>query len=126
MTKREAIEQAVKELEFWKEYESRVFKGNKHVPIILENLRALLAEPHTTPDDETLARELAKQLFDRFVYGGWDPHEAVQEVELAFAQVHNRALDEACKVVYGMCESDNAAERTVKAIRALKTKEGEL
>lgn len=35
-------------------------------------------------------------------------------------RVGNEALDEACKTVYGNCENDNAAQRTVDAIRRLK------
>lgn len=34
-------------------------------------------------------------------------------------EIWNWALEEACKVVYGQCGSDNVAERTVQAIRAL-------
>lgn len=38
-----------------------------------------------------------------------------------FAQaIRTEALDEACKTVYGNCENDNAAQRTVDAIRRLK------
>ena len=36
------------------------------------------------------------------------------------ARVRNEALEQACSLVYGHCESDNVAQRTVNAIRALK------
>ena len=35
-------------------------------------------------------------------------------------EARNAALEEACGVVYGMAGSDNAAQRTVNAIRKLK------
>lgn len=45
----------------------------------------------------------------------------VRESIERFAQaIRNEALDEACKTVYGNCENDNAAQRTVDAIRRLK------
>jgi arylamine N-acetyltransferase len=36
------------------------------------------------------------------------------------AEVRNEALDEACTVVYGQCDNDNVAQRTVEAIRRMK------
>lgn len=38
------------------------------------------------------------------------------------AAIRAQALEEACQAVYGLCDSDNVAERTVKAIRALAAK----
>ena len=37
-----------------------------------------------------------------------------------------KALDEACTIVFGQCGSDNVAQRTVNAIRALFQSENEL
>lgn len=38
----------------------------------------------------------------------------------AITKAVNEALEDACKAVYGNCESDNVAKRTVEAIRRMK------
>ena len=51
------------------------------------------------------------------------PDKFITELEklMEFAQVvRNEALEEACQVVYGQCDNDNVAQRTVNAIRRLK------
>lgn len=40
----------------------------------------------------------------------------------ALQDVRDQALEEACSIVFGQCESDNVAQRTVDAIRRLKSK----
>lgn len=46
---------------------------------------------------------------------------ALQHEISKFAQaIRNEALDEACAVVYGQCDNDNVAQRTVEAIRRMK------
>lgn len=46
--------------------------------------------------------------------------EFLQVIESRLSQAVNEALEEACQVVYGQCDNDNVAQRTVDAIRRLK------
>jgi len=46
-------------------------------------------------------------------------NEIVEAVEYALRKERRIAMEDACGIVYGMCSSDNAAQRTVDKIRKL-------
>jgi hypothetical protein len=49
-----------------------------------------------------------------------DPSDFLAALREYGAEVRNEALDEACTAVYGQCDNDNVAQRTVDAIRKMK------
>lgn len=59
--------------------------------------------------------QIAEKAMSHAVCAG-EPH----FVEDAIKEAVNEALEEACQVVYGQCDNDNVAQRTVNAIRRLK------
>lgn len=65
-------------------------------------------EPQTVTDNTAVISNMQKR---------------IDELEAEVKSARNRALEESCGVVYGYCQSDNVAQRTVNAIRALKTEE---
>lgn len=72
------------------------------------------------------ARELANFILDSI---GQPPLTSSEEkfiipiIKQVLLEVRRDALEEACGVVFGQCESDNVAQRTVDAIRKMKESE---
>lgn len=56
--------------------------------------------------------------FETMVGGLW----TVRGIEAAYEYGRRAGLEEACAIVFGQCDSDNVAQRTVDAIRQRSSK----
>lgn len=70
----------------------------------------------TMTDDQII--EWARELFAGGTYIG----PSLPNLRAFARLVRNQALEDVCRVVWAQCGSDNAAQRTVDAIRAMKEK----
>ena len=77
------------------------------------------------------AREIVTEIIRSTpIAGDWDRTKAifineafVEKLAQALVKQRDETLEEACSVVFGQCDSDNVAQRTVDAIRQLKSKQ---
>ena len=67
---------------------------------------------------DAAAEEIARGV-KNLLSGPFSSQEMIVEyVSAALREVRIKEQDRCCKIIYGQCSSDNAAERTVRAIRS--------